>query len=282
MFFFFFYKFHSYLHSFEDFNRKLGCTMLSHPRGVRSRSRFSRSIIRDIDKTVPSTSLLAEKNKQNASIKQESNIKTETVKGNDSFKDPVVVKKTGKTIKAEEKLPNKNIDESSKKIDKKKDENINNSSRNKQSVKWSPDTLETKDSSKNKKESKETLKKEIKKEDTDDKLSDNDDTEKKKEKKKYSRNLFGKSTKKEKIEKVKSTETGLPASRKMRSIKEHIKTFVKVMTPFKKSKRGSSNTQQETVCKAEEDIPKVKLIFNSHNLVVYINNKNVDIELIGT
>lgn len=240
--------------------------MLSHPRGVRSRSRFSRSIIRDIDKAIPGTSSSAEKNKHVASIKQESSNKLETVKGIDSFKDPLVVKKTPKTIKAEEKLSNKNIDESSKKSDKKKDENINNTLRNRQSVKSGPDILETKDSSKNKKELKETLKKE----EIDGKQSDNDSIENKKEKKKFSRNLFGKSiqksAKKEKIVKVKLTEAGLPAARKMRSIKEHIKTFVKVMTPFKKSKRGSSNTQQETISKIkpEEDIPKVNLpIFNS-------------------
>jgi len=50
--------------------------MLSHPRGVRSRSRFSRSIIRDIDKAQPSTSYnTADKNKQSVSVKQETNDK---------------------------------------------------------------------------------------------------------------------------------------------------------------------------------------------------------------
>ncbi|XP_060843777.1 AT-rich interactive domain-containing protein 4A-like isoform X3 [Rhopalosiphum padi] len=243
-----------YLHSFEDFYRKLGCTMLSHPRGVRSRSRFSRSIIRDVDKALPSTST-TDKNK---SLKNESNDK--------KSKDSSGTKKTAKTIKAEEKLL-KNNEEMSKKGDKKKDDNTNSTSRTKQSVKWDPDIIETKDpvknSTKTKKEMKEILKKEIKKEIDSDTLDDDQIIEDKKvEKKKYTRNLFGKSvrktTKKEKVVKVKSADTGLPGMRKMRAIKEQIKTFVKVMTPFKKSKRGA-NTQQDapTKGKSDEEVPKL-------------------------
>ena len=40
-----------YLHNFEDFYRKLGCTMVSNPRGSRTRHRSGRSLIRDCDKT---------------------------------------------------------------------------------------------------------------------------------------------------------------------------------------------------------------------------------------
>lgn len=246
-----------YLHSFEDFYRKLGCTMLSHPRGVRSRSRFSRSIIRDVDKALPSTSSLTDKNK---SSKNESNDK--------KSKDSPGTKKTVKTIKAEEKLL-KNNEEISKKGDKKKDDTTNSTSRNKPSVKWDTDITEAKDpvkNSKTKKETKEMLKKEIKKEIDSDTL-DNDQIieDKKVEKKKYTRNLFGKSvrktTKKEKVVKVKSADTGLPGMRKMRAIKEQLKTFVKVMTPFKKSKRGA-NTQQDASNKGkpDEEVPKVKFI----------------------
>ncbi|XP_017883106.1 AT-rich interactive domain-containing protein 4B isoform X2 [Ceratina calcarata] len=39
-----------FLHSFEDFYRKLGCTMVNHPRGVMRKQRPGRSLIRDRDK----------------------------------------------------------------------------------------------------------------------------------------------------------------------------------------------------------------------------------------
>lgn len=42
-----------FLHSFEDFYRKLGCTMVNHPRGNRSRHRSGRSLIRDRDRATP-------------------------------------------------------------------------------------------------------------------------------------------------------------------------------------------------------------------------------------
>lgn len=245
-----------YLHSFEDFYRKLGCTMLSHPRGVRSRSRFSRSIIRDIDKALPSSSTSAISEK-----KQESNWKKDNV----VFKDPpITAKKSTKSSKSDKPIPIENNDENLKKNDKKKDFILsNNTFRNKPTVKWSNDTPEVKDTSKDsktKKELKETLKKEVT-ETEQEIITDGTEVEKI-EKKKYTRNLFGKSirktTKREKIEKVKSTETGLPGIRKMRTIKEQLKTFVKVMTPFKKSKRGTSTTQSQTSnkIKPDEDLPK--------------------------
>lgn len=224
--------------------------MLSHPRGVRSRSRFSRSIIRDIDKSQPSTSYnSADKNKQSASVKQETNDKKDKP-DNDSFNDPLIVTKTAKIIEADDKFY------SYKNNDKKKDDSGNSTLRNKTSVKWEPDYSETKDSSRDSKIKKEML---IKEENDETKQVDDENNEKKK----YARNLFGKSmrktTKKEKNIKLKPTEVGLTGIRKKRSIKEHIKTFVKVMTPFKKSKRGTSNTQQETSnkIKLEEDVPKV-------------------------
>ncbi|XP_034238691.1 AT-rich interactive domain-containing protein 4B [Thrips palmi] len=42
-----------YLHSFEDFYRKLGCTMVNHPRGNRPRHKGGRSLIRDKDRSTP-------------------------------------------------------------------------------------------------------------------------------------------------------------------------------------------------------------------------------------
>lgn len=235
--------------------------MLSHPRGVRSRSRFSRNIIRDIDKSLPSTSSTTDKNKQ-SSTKQESNEKkdkAEIVKENDTFKDLVTIKKITKGSKSDDKS-NKINHESTKKGEKKKDNISSNISRSK-SVKWDPDILDSKDP-KTKKELKEILKKE-----SDVKDCDIENNAKKEPKKKNTRNLFGKNArktpKKEKVVKVKSAETGLPALRKVRSIKEQIKTFVKVINPFPKSKRGVSNTQQESQnkTKLDEDVPKVKIIY---------------------
>lgn len=47
-----FFFFNRFLHSFEDFYRKLGVTLLSHPRGGRT---TGRSLIRDKDKMHSST-----------------------------------------------------------------------------------------------------------------------------------------------------------------------------------------------------------------------------------
>lgn len=230
--------------------------MLNHPRGVRSRNRFSRSIIRDIDKALPSTST-AEKNKNQ---KQEAKDKTESAKDNEAIKDPVINKKTAKNSKLDDKTsPKKNDD--LKKNDKKKDDTA---SRNKLSVKCNSDILEAKDN----KTKKETSKKEEDKKDNIELKQDDVEIveDKKGQKKKYTKNLLGKSTqkapKKQNISKVKPTEPGLPGARKMRAIKEKIKTFVKVLTPFKKSKRGASSTQQNASnkTKPDEDVPKVKFI----------------------
>ena len=42
-----------FLHSFEDFYRKLGCTMVNHPRGSMRKPRPGRSLIRDKDRNTP-------------------------------------------------------------------------------------------------------------------------------------------------------------------------------------------------------------------------------------
>lgn len=42
-----------FLHSFEDFYRKLGCTMVNHPRGGMRKPRPGRSLIRDKDRNTP-------------------------------------------------------------------------------------------------------------------------------------------------------------------------------------------------------------------------------------
>jgi Ras-related protein Rab-1A len=232
--------------------------MLNYPRGVRSRNRFSRSIIRDIDKALPSSSTAEKVENQ----KEETKDKSESSKDNETIKDTVVNKKTAKMLKLEEKNSNKNNDES-KRSDKKDDA----TSRSKLSGKLDPDITEANDI-KIKNELKETSKKEEDKKDNIElKQVDAEIVEDKKgQKKKNAKNLFGKSIrkapKKEKISKVKPTETGLPGVRKMRAIKKQIKTFVKTITPFKKSKRGANNTQQDASNKKkpDEDVPKVKFL----------------------
>lgn len=227
--------------------------MLSHPRGVRSRSRFSRNIIRDVDKSLPST-LSNEKNKQ--PIKQETAVKENDV----IFKDPMMIRKPTKTMKSEEKLLLKSNDES-KRGDKKKDDG--NASRNKSSGKCEPEILETNVS----KIKKENIKKEY--------IVKSDNVESKKtERKSYARNLFTKSirknTKNEKINKVQTNDTGLSSSRKMRSFKDRLKVVVVNVlnnTPFKKSKRASANVDTLNKTKTDEDVPKVKtyLIYLEYN-----------------
>lgn len=53
-----------YLYSFEEFYRKLGCTMVNHPRTSRNRNRSNRSLIRDKDKTIKTEPKIEFKDKQ--------------------------------------------------------------------------------------------------------------------------------------------------------------------------------------------------------------------------
>jgi len=229
--------------------------MLSHPRGVRSRSRFSRSLIRDVDKAIPSTSSAVDKKK---SAKNELRDKKNM--------DFDVSKKTAlKAITAEENLLNKN-EETSKKGDKKKEVIVNRTSRNKPSVKWDPDLTKTKDTAGNsetKREITEIINTELDSGTANKNIVAEDKIE---EKKIFTRNLFGKSLrrtiKEDKVSKIKYASTGLPGMRKMRSFREKIKTYVKEMTPFKKSKSGIFNTQQDASNKEklDEELPKVNFV----------------------
>ncbi|KAL4154109.1 hypothetical protein QTP88_001942 [Uroleucon formosanum] len=255
------HSYQQYLLHFEDFYRKLGCTMLSHLRRERSHNlqsnRFSRSIVRNVNKTLPNTSSTTDEIKF---AKNELNDKKN--------ENSVVIKKTA--IKVEEKLIKYN-EETSKKGDKKKENIANRTSYNKLLVKWDPEITKTKDpvrNSKTIKEMKKILKKEIDSDAVDD---DHIIEDKKLEKKIYTRNLFRKSmrkiTKKEKIVKEKSTNTGLPFMRKIRASKEQVKTLVKEITPFKNSNRvpciqqnASNNgkhdeTSKLTRSKTKEDLP---------------------------
>lgn len=227
--------------------------MLNRPRGERSRSCFSRSIIRDVDKALPSTA--TDKIKCiNNELNDKKNEKS------------AVIKKTAKAVKAEEKRV-KNNEETSKKVDKKKKDIAITTSVNKLTVKCDPEITETKNqvgSSKTKKETEGILKKEIKKEIDSEAVDDDQIIEDKEMKQKiYS---FGKSwpkiIKNEKVVKE-NANTGLPGMRKTRGIKEQIKTVVKeIIPPFKKSKKRVSYTQQDTSNngKLDDEISKVTFV----------------------
>ncbi|XP_026819306.1 AT-rich interactive domain-containing protein 4B-like [Rhopalosiphum maidis] len=99
-----------FLHGFENFYRKLGCTMLSHPRKVRSRSSFSRSIIRDIDKTLHKKSVKIESN--NKKVKDFTRAKKvakaiKVIKNNTSCNNKQLVKCDSNIVKL--KNPIKNV-----------------------------------------------------------------------------------------------------------------------------------------------------------------------------
>lgn len=210
-------SYQQYLHSFEDFYRKLGCTMLSHPRGVRSRnSRFSRSIIRDIDKAQPVTT---DKSKLSVSVKQESSGKKD---------------KSVDTSNSVKKLV-KNINN-----DKKKD-----NASNKMSVKWDPHIVENTHSK-------------IKK---DDSVETENSSMNKTKKGIFSKNVFGKSAQKsvknKTIGTLKTPDTSLHGSRKIRTLKNCIKNMVKVIAPLKKAKNKGCNIQQDTFDKLDENLPKL-------------------------
>jgi len=222
--------------------------MLSHPR-VRSRnSRFSRSIIRDIDKTP----LTSDKNRQSILSNEKKDKRDDTSKNS--------LKKNIKGSKNEETL-------SYKTSDKKKYDINNCTSNNKLSVKWDPDILEATDSKIKKDDSFET------------KQIENVPIDDKKDKKRiYTKNLFGKSTKKtvkkEKIKKIKTVDVGLSGSRKIRALKKRIKTIVKVITPFKKTKKSTCNIEQEMFNKTnlDEDMPKVNFIFILYIIILLCIN----------
>ncbi|KAK8753345.1 hypothetical protein OTU49_003980, partial [Cherax quadricarinatus] len=89
-----------YLQSFEEFYRKLGCTMVSNPRGSRTRHRSGRSLIRDCDRTPRAC-----KKKENDSC--------------DSTEDETEKKEEEEEVKKVEKK--KSDKEDSKKVDEKKE-----------------------------------------------------------------------------------------------------------------------------------------------------------------
>ncbi|KAK7074649.1 DNA- binding [Halocaridina rubra] len=102
-----------YLQSFEDFYRKLGCTMVSNPRGSRTRHRSGRSLIRDCDRT-PRTL----KKKENDSC---DSTEDETEKKDDEEERKSVEKKKVEKDKEDLKKEGDRKDLEKKDIDKKEE-----------------------------------------------------------------------------------------------------------------------------------------------------------------
>ncbi|XP_025203332.1 AT-rich interactive domain-containing protein 4A-like [Melanaphis sacchari] len=229
-----------YLYSFENFYRKLGCTMLNHKRKARSRNSFSRSIIRDIDKALPSTSSIIDKSN---SAKNKLN--------NKKKKDSTGTKEVVKTIKVEEICQKSNGETS------KKDEISNKILHKKKSVTWDPNIIEIKNSVKNFK-----IKKELKEIDTDI-LDDVQIVE-------------DKTVEKEKIAIIKSENIELLNTSESKADEVQTKTFLNI-TVFKNSKRGglyffkpdiSSERKFSGVPKATKKKKNIRKKTSKNNIIV--------------
>lgn len=107
-----------YLQSFEEFYRKLGCTMVSNPRGSRARHRSGRSLIRDCDRTPR-----ASKKKENDSCDSTED-ETEKKEEEEEVKKVDKRKCTEKedSKKVDEKKENEKKETEKKESEKKKDE----------------------------------------------------------------------------------------------------------------------------------------------------------------
>ncbi|KAG8234090.1 hypothetical protein J437_LFUL014619 [Ladona fulva] len=103
-----------FLHSFEDFYRKLGCTMVNHPRGSRSRHRSSRSLIRDRDRATPINTI---KRKEAEDKEKDKTSASSSAKKSDKEETKVEEEKKKEETTKEEKVEKK---EEPKKDEKKK------------------------------------------------------------------------------------------------------------------------------------------------------------------
>ncbi|XP_060826022.1 AT-rich interactive domain-containing protein 4B [Bombus pascuorum] len=85
-----------FLHSFEDFYRKLGCTMVNHPRGTMRKQRPGRSLIRDKDRNTPVppqvSNIKNEKEEEDKKIMEEEKKEKKETKKEQSIKEEEIVK----------------------------------------------------------------------------------------------------------------------------------------------------------------------------------------------
>ncbi|KAK1132975.1 hypothetical protein K0M31_014341 [Melipona bicolor] len=85
-----------FLHSFEDFYRKLGCTMVNHPRGTIRKQRPGRSLIRDKDRNTPVPPQISvaktEKEEEDKKVTEEEKKEKKEIKKEQSVKEEEIVK----------------------------------------------------------------------------------------------------------------------------------------------------------------------------------------------
>ncbi|XP_039283336.1 microtubule-associated protein futsch isoform X2 [Nilaparvata lugens] len=117
-----------FLHSFEDFYRKLGCTMLSHPRNNRARHRSSRSLIRDRDRATPKIKDKDGKDSDDpkeASTSQDVIKKEEVVKEEEKPKEVTVVETPKRESRSKEMMRSaKAMTKEDNKVEKKEMEKV--------------------------------------------------------------------------------------------------------------------------------------------------------------
>ncbi|CAD1469257.1 unnamed protein product, partial [Heterotrigona itama] len=85
-----------FLHSFEDFYRKLGCTMVNHPRGTIRKQRPGRSLIRDKDRNTPVPPQISvtkiEKEEEDKKVTEEEKKEKKEIKKEQPVKEEEIVK----------------------------------------------------------------------------------------------------------------------------------------------------------------------------------------------
>ncbi|OAD60399.1 AT-rich interactive domain-containing protein 4B [Eufriesea mexicana] len=86
-----------FLHSFEDFYRKLGCTMVNHPRGTMRKQRPGRSLIRDKDRNTPIPPQVGQESDVNVEGEAESSSSEKSQKISTSLSLPIREEDAAKT-----------------------------------------------------------------------------------------------------------------------------------------------------------------------------------------
>ncbi|XP_065200322.1 AT-rich interactive domain-containing protein 4B isoform X2 [Planococcus citri] len=269
-----------FLHNFEDFYRKLGCTMMSPNVNNKLRSRSSRPLIRDRDKALPEKTADRDENNPNGDESLEGKELQNGVKTKleNQFKDETdtddkqkELKKENIKVKKEPNVENVKEDDKTKKINVK----VENVAAVKDAVILPTSSIIT---------PKEPKPKVVK---NDDVIEEKPSTEKKSERKvvKAVQKLDFSDTKKdEKIPKTKATKLKgvekrikktevLPGIRTKRSLKERMKAIVKKLKM--KSGVSGSSEQDKKKPKSAEDMNKASpQLYKLKNKDDILNNSN--------
>lgn len=101
-----------YLHHFEDFYKKLGCTMVNHPRSSTRKQRSGRSLIRDKDRNTPVPPQPPAQVKSDKDEEEKKAVDEEKKEKKESKKEPVKEEEVVKIKKKEESEGNDSSQES--------------------------------------------------------------------------------------------------------------------------------------------------------------------------